>query len=62
MMNLNHLMDQSYFASDIQDYFENIIKKHETLTDNPTIQLYINKIENRIRFKTENVYYPELNT
>ena len=25
----------SYYVSDIQDYFEYIIKKHETLTDNP---------------------------
>ena len=36
---------------DIQDYFEFIIKKHETLTDNSPVQIYANKIKNRIVFK-----------
>ena len=40
--------DGSCFLSDIQDYFEYIIKKHETLTDSPPIE---NKIENKIRFR-----------
>ena len=31
------LPDGSYSISDIQDYFEFIIKKHETLTENPPI-------------------------
>ena len=31
------LPDSSYSISDIQDYFEFIIKKHETLTENPSI-------------------------
>ena len=31
------LPDGSYSISDIQDYFEFIIKKHETLTENPSI-------------------------
>ena len=35
--------------SDIQDYFEYIIKKHEAVTDNPSIMIYVNKIENRIK-------------
>ena len=43
----------SYSISDIQDYFEFIIKKHETLTENPPIQIYSNKIKNRIVFKTK---------
>ena len=30
----------SYSISDIQDYFEFIIKKHEALTENPGIQIY----------------------
>ena len=30
------LRDGSYSISDIHDYFEFIIKKHETLTENPT--------------------------
>ena len=40
------LPDGSYSISDIQDYFEFIIKKHETLTENPPIQIYPNKIKN----------------
>ena len=42
------LPDGSYSISDIQDYFEFIIKKHENLTENPPIQIYSNKIKNRI--------------
>ena len=42
------LPDGSYYIVDIQDYFEFIIKKHETLTENPPIQIYPNKIKNRI--------------
>ena len=34
------LPDGSYSISDIQGYFEFIIKKHETLTKNPPIQIY----------------------
>ena len=41
----------SYVIADKQDYFELIIKKHETLTENPLIQIYANKINNRIIFK-----------
>ena len=37
------LPDGCYSIADIQDYFEFIIKKHETLTDNPSIQIYPNK-------------------
>ena len=46
MMNLICLI-----ISDIKDYFEYIIKKHETITANLFVQTYINKIENRIVFK-----------
>ena len=45
------LPDGSYSIANIQDYFEFIIKKHETLTENPLIQIYPNKIKNRIIFK-----------
>ena len=45
------LPDCSYSISDIQDYFEFIIKKLETLTENPPVQVYPNKIKNRIVFK-----------
>ena len=47
------LSDGSYSISDIQDYFEFIIKKHETLDENPAIQIYPNKIKNRIVFKVK---------
>ena len=39
------LPDGSNSIADIQDYFE-FIKKHETLTENPPIQIYPNKIKN----------------
>ena len=45
---------------DIQDYFEFIIKKHETLTENPPVQIYPNKIKNRIVFKIKTGYKLEL--
>ena len=47
------LPDGSYSISDIQDYFEFIIKKDETLTENPSIQIYPNKIIKRIVFKVK---------
>ena len=52
----------SYSISDIQDYFECIIKKHSENFDNPSIRIYVNKIENRIIFKIKNGYYLELLT
>ena len=52
--------DGSYSISDIQDYFEFIIKKHEALTENPGIQIYPNKIKNRIIFKVKTGYKLEL--
>ena len=45
------LPDRSYSIADIQDYFEFIIKKQETLAENPPVQIYPNKIKNRIVFK-----------
>ena len=56
------LPDDSYSVSDIPDYFKYIIKKHKTVTDNPSIKVYINKIENRITFKIKTRYYLELLT
>ena len=54
------LRDDSYSISDIQDYFEFIIKNHETLAENPPIQIYPNKIKNRIVFKVKTGYKLEL--
>ena len=45
------LPDGSYSTDDIQDYFEFIIKKHETLTEDLPVEIYPNKIKNRIVFK-----------
>ena len=56
------LPDGSYSVSDIQDYFEYILKKHSESVDNPSIRIYVNKIENRITFKIKNGYYLELLT
>ena len=54
------LPDGSYFIAKIQDYFEFIIKKHKTLTENPPVQIYANKIQNRIVFKVKTGYKLEL--
>ena len=56
------LPDGSYSIADIQDYFEFIIKKHDTLTENPLMQIYPNKIKNRIVFKIKTGYKLELLT
>ena len=56
------LLDGSYSVSDIQDYFEYIIKKHKTIADKPPVQIYVNKIKNRIVFKIKTGYKLELLT
>ena len=56
------LPDGSYSISDVQDYFQYILKKHGESVDNPPIIIYINKIENRITFKIKSGYYLELLT
>ena len=57
-----NLPDGSYSIAGIQDYFKLIIKKHETLTENSSIQIYPNKIKNRIIFKMKTGYKLELLT
>ena len=54
------LPDGSYSISDIQDYFEYILKKNSESVDNKSVRMYINKIENRITFKIKNGYYLEI--
>ena len=56
------LPDGSYSVSDIQDYFEYILKKHGEDIDKPSVQIYVNKIENRITFKIKDGYSLELLT
>ena len=50
------LPDGSYSVSDIQDYFEYILKKHGEDIDKPSIQIYVNKIENTVTFRIKNGY------
>ena len=49
-------------VSDIQDYIDYIIKKHETLTDNPPNHIYVNKVNNRPVFKIKDENKLELKT
>ena len=56
------LPDGSYSVSDIQDYFEYILKKHGENTDKPSVQIYVNKIESRVIFKVKDRYSLELLT
>ena len=45
------LPDGSYSISDIQDYFEYILKKHSENVDNPSIIIYVNKTELHLKLK-----------
>ena len=54
------LPDGSYSVSDIQDYFKYILAKHGEDIDEPSVQIYVNKIENRITFQIKNEYSLEL--
>ena len=56
------LPDGSYSISDIQDYFEYILEKHGKKSGNPSIRIYTNEIENRIKFEIKKGYYFELLT
>ena len=56
------LPDGSYSISDIQDYFEYILKNHGESVDNPSIITHVNRTENRIMFKIKSGYYLELLT
>ena len=56
------LPDGSYSFSDIQDYIEYIIKKHETLTTIPPFYVYNNRINNRLMFEIKDGYKLELQT
>ena len=61
------LPDGYYSVSDLQDYFEYLIKEHETLPKKSQIQMYVKKTQNRITFKTKSgcnleVLMPEIMT
>ena len=54
------LPDGSCNISEIQDYTEYIIQKHETISENAPILIYANTINNRIVFKIKSGYKLEL--
>ena len=54
------LSDGSYNIPEIQNYFEYIIKKHETIAETAPILIYANNITNRIVFKIKTGYKLEL--
>ena len=53
------LPDGSYSISDIQDYFQYILKKHSKSVDDQPVEIFVSKNENRITFKIKNGYYRE---
>ena len=55
-----NLPDGSYNIPAIQNYFEYIIKKHETIAETAPILIYANNISNRIIFKIKAGYKLEL--
>ena len=57
-----NLPDGVYSVSDIQYYFEYIIKKRQIIADNPPVQNYVNKTKNRIAFKIKTGHKLELLT
>ena len=56
------LSDGSYSIDDIQHYLEFTIKKNKTLTEKPPVQVYPNKIKNKIVSKVKTGYNLELLT
>ena len=56
------LLDGSYSVSDIQEYIEYIIKKHETLRTISPINVYIHIVNNRLVFEIKDGYKLELQT
>ena len=54
------LPDGSNSVSDIQDYFEHVLKKHSKNVDDPPNEIFVSKNENRVTFEIKNGYYLEL--
>ena len=52
--------DSSYSTAALQNYFEYIIKKHETIADVSPVLIYVNEKNNRIVFKIKSRYKLEL--
>ena len=60
MIKLNCQMDRILYQ--IFSIILSILKKHGEDIDKPSVQIYVNKIENRITFKIKTGYSPELLT
>ena len=56
------LLHESYLIFNIQDYFEYSIEKHKTFTENPPVEIYVNRIKNRIVFQVKTGYKLELSS
>ena len=56
------LPDGSYSVPDIQDHFKYILNKHGENASIPSVQIYVNTIENRTTFKIKDGYSLELLT
>ena len=56
------LPDGWHSVSDVEDYFEYILKKHGENTDNPPIKVYVIKVNKRITFKIKTGYHLEFLT
>ena len=54
------MADGSYSIATLQNYFEYIIKTHETIADISPVIIYVNEINNRIVFKIKSGYKLEL--
>ena len=52
--------DGSYSIAALHNYFEYIIKKHETIADVSPVLIYVNEINNRIAFKIKSGFKLEL--
>ena len=59
MMNLICLKDHILFQT-FKIILNIILKKHETISDNPLVQIYTSKIKNRIIFRLKTGYKLEL--
>ena len=59
MMNLIFLMDHILFQI-FKVILSTLLKKHETIANNPPVQIYTNKLKNRIVFEIKTGYKLEL--
>ena len=56
---MDHILYQM-FKIILYQIFKNILKKHGENIDNPSIRIYVNKIENKITLKIKAGYYLQL--